>query len=94
MFLVYREEPVAMANSRFETFPIGSDPRNEPSIEIRCVECGEYEQFFHDQEDEMQTWEFYHGMDVCPICNECNRLSHADCKDVDPFAAFYGAVAS
>lgn len=81
-----------MANRRFDTFPIGSDPRNEPSIEIRCVECGEYEQFFHDQEDEMQTWEFHHAQAVCPVCGECDRLDHEDCKDVDVFAAFYPAV--
>lgn len=77
----------------FQTFPIGSDPRNEPSIEIRCIECGEHAEFFHDQEDELQSWRFAHAQAVCPVCNECDRLSHDDCKDVDVFARFYPVVA-
>ena len=75
------------------TYPVGSDPRNEPSIEIRCLECDAHEYFFHDQEDELQSWRFEHAKDVCPICGECDRLNHDDCKDIDQFAA-YKAVAS
>jgi len=83
-------------STRFDEAPIGNS-REDAGVRVRCRTCDDYQDFYGGHEetvDALQTWQFHHGMDVCSICNECNRLAHDECKDVDPFAAFYGAVAS
>lgn len=83
-------------SSRFEEFPIGST-REDAGVRVRCMTCDDYQDFYgvlDEYRDAAQTWEFDHAQAVCPICNECARLDHAECNEIDPFAAFYGAVAS
>ena len=85
-----------MATITVERF--GSD---DGGLEVRCHECDAREDFYgrfdsdgyFEGEDAVESWRFAHAQAVCPICNECDRLSHEDCKDVYPFAMFYSAVA-